>query len=93
MLQDSVPVTGWKKLPQQVKVIGPGALQRREAATQDWGHWECLVRLPGVGASCGLTCRSCAVAKAISDHEEELWEEMSRLNSMKKEEVRTGSSQ
>ena len=85
-------MTGWKNLPQEVEVLGPGALQRREAATQDWGHRECLVPLPGAGAAGGLTSRSCAVAEALSDQVQKLWEEISRLNSIGKEEVVTTES-
>lgn len=92
--QGSVPMTGWKKLSREVKVLGRSAIQRREAAMQDWGHRQCLVLLPGAGSAGGLTCGSNAVAEALSYQVQELREEMSRLNSIgKDEEVTTGSSQ
>lgn len=43
-----------------------------------------LVLLPGDGAAGGLTCRSCAVAEALSDQVPELWEKISRLHSIGK---------
>lgn len=75
-------------------VLIPGALQRREAAMQDGGHRECLVPLSGVGAAGSLTCRSCAVAEALSDQVQKLWEAMSSLNNIGKDkEEKTESSQ
>lgn len=62
--------------------------------TQDGDHGECWVLLPGAGAAGGLTCRRCAVVEALSDQVQELCEEMSRLNSIgKDEEVTAGSPQ
>lgn len=92
MGQYECPWRAGRNIPRQSKSLW-GVLQRREAATQDGDHGECWVLLPRAGAAGGLTCRRCAVVEALSHQVQELCEEVSRLNSIgKDEEVTAGSS-
>lgn len=80
-------------VPARAEASTQTELQMVDTALQVTGCGECLEPLPEAMRDGRLSCRRCAVLQELCHQVEELWQEVSRLCSIREDERQTGSSQ